>query len=60
MKFNGIDFDTFTNQELVQLCIKYNLVNVEQQVILCSYSVLKLTPLVLLHDLMYYHFFHTF
>ena len=27
MKINGIDFDTFTNQELVQLCMKYKLVN---------------------------------
>ena len=27
MKLNGVDFDKFSNQELVQLCIKYNLVD---------------------------------
>jgi len=27
MKFNGVDFDKFSNQELVQLCLKYNLVD---------------------------------
>ena len=26
MKLNGIDFSKFTNQELVQLCFKYNLI----------------------------------
>ena len=27
MKLNGIDFEKFSNQELVQLCLKYNLVD---------------------------------
>ena len=27
MKLNGVDFDKFSNQELVQLCIKYKLVD---------------------------------
>ena len=27
MKLNGVDFDKFSNQELVQLCLKYNLVD---------------------------------
>ena len=27
MKLNGVDFDKFNNQELVQLCLKYNLVD---------------------------------
>ena len=27
MKLNGVDFDEFSNQELVQLCLKYNLVD---------------------------------
>jgi len=26
MKINGVDFDKFSNQDLVQLCMKYNLV----------------------------------
>ena len=26
MKLNGVDFDKFSNQDLVQICMKYNLV----------------------------------
>ena len=31
MKFNGIDFDKMTNTELIELCLKYKLIDRSKQ-----------------------------